>query len=500
MAAILLAVALGCIAGGCGANSTPNSAVTLTVASKDAAEEVILGEIYAQALEAAGYKVKRHLRLPSGLPPFEREGLRISGYPEHLNIALKDILRIKEDVPGDPMEAYELAKERLEERGLTAFSPTSFSRSKAVGLLRKTAEERDLKTLSGLSEEAGEMTIAAGLSCSSFLDCLGGLERFYGIAFELFLSTEPVSRYKVLETGAADASILLSTEGRLAGRRSEFVILEDDKHRLPAGNAFWVTTPEVVDEAGPDYEKAIVGAQTGLTLKVMQELDAKVKLEKEPVAKVAAEYLKSIGVGDNSTAEAAAPKCKDVKPAKARSVSFGGPKQTVRRREKLTAVVSTSCGTFSIALDARRFPTTVNTFVFLARKGFYEGVPFDRAGGGRFLEGGNPPGNADGPGYSVSGEVPSSFIYRHGVVAMSQSGEAPPGHAGSQFFIVLAHPWLDIGGAYAPLGTVEDGFDVLNRISELGPSAEGSSNLGVVGPIGKLRRPVLIEKISIQKG
>jgi glycine betaine/choline ABC-type transport system substrate-binding protein len=295
--AVLLAVALGCIGGGCGADSAQNSDMTLTVGSKDTTEEVILGEIYAQALEAAGYKVKRDHRLPAGLPPFEQKGLRISGYPEHLNIALKDILKIKRDVPGDPTKAYEIAKEGLEERGLTAFPPTRFSRSKAVGMLRKTAEERDLKTLSELRGQAGEMSLKAGGFCRFLTDCLAGIERLYGISFEAFTDIEPALRYKVLETGEADASMLLSTEGRLAGKNSKFVILEDDKHRLPAGHVFWVTTTDVAEEAGPSYEKAIVAAQKGLTLKVMQRLDAAVNFKKKPPAEVAAKYLKSIDYG-----------------------------------------------------------------------------------------------------------------------------------------------------------------------------------------------------------
>jgi glycine betaine/choline ABC-type transport system substrate-binding protein len=292
--AILLVVFLGWIGGGCGAGRPQKSEVTLTVGSKSTAEEVILGEIYAQALEAAGYRVKRELRLPPGLPPFERKGLKISGYPEHLNIALKDITRSRRDVPGDPAKAYELARERLEERGLTAFPPTPFSRSKAVGMLRKTAEQRGLRTLSDLAGRSEGMTLATENLCYRFTDCLHGLERFYGVEFESSFEIEPALRYGVLETGKADAAILLSTEGRLAGK-SKFVILEDDKHRLPAGNAFWVTTPDVVDEAGPGYERAIVDAQKGMTLKVMQELDAKVKFGHERPARVAAEYLRSIG-------------------------------------------------------------------------------------------------------------------------------------------------------------------------------------------------------------
>jgi glycine betaine/choline ABC-type transport system substrate-binding protein len=269
--------------------------VTITVGSKSTAEEVIIAEIYAQALEGAGFKVKREHRIPPGLPPFEQKGLRISGYPEHLNIALKDILKVKRDVPGNRMTAYRIAKRGLEERGLTAFPPTSFSRSKAVGMLRKTAEERNLKTLSDLKGRAADISLAAGRFCTFLTDCLVGLTNFYGIVFGPIMAIEPNLRYKVLETGRADASILLSTEARLAGKNSRFVVLEDDKHRLPAGNVFWLTTTDLVKEAGPAYEKTIVAAQKGLTLKLMRELNAKVKLEHEPVAKVAAEYLKSIG-------------------------------------------------------------------------------------------------------------------------------------------------------------------------------------------------------------
>ena len=164
-------------------------------------------------------------------------------------------------------------------------------------MLRTTAEEYGLETLSQLKEQASGMGLASGSFCYVLTDCIVGLDRFYGIHFKRYISIEPASRYKVLETGQVDASMLLNTEGRLAGKKSRFIILEDDKHRMPAGNLVWVTTPDVVDEAGPDYEKAIVMAQKGLTLKLMQELDARVKFEKESPAKVAAEYLRSIHYG-----------------------------------------------------------------------------------------------------------------------------------------------------------------------------------------------------------
>lgn len=296
--ALLLILVLGVAVAGCGSEAGGKDDLAITVAAKGTAEEAILVEIYAQGLEAAGFEVRRHRSIPPGLPPFEQKGLRISGYPEHLNIALKDILGFKGSVPGDAARAYALTKEGLEEKGLTAFPPTSFSRSKAVGVLRSTAEERGLKTLSGLTRQAGEMTVKATEFCRALDDCLNGLEEEYGIAFEAYSAIEPPLRYRVLEDGEADASILLSTEGRLAGRNSRFVILEDDRHLLPAGNVSWVTTTDLAEKLGPRYERAIVDAQRGLTLKVMQRLNAEVNLEGKSPAGVAARYLRPIHIVD----------------------------------------------------------------------------------------------------------------------------------------------------------------------------------------------------------
>jgi len=126
--------------------------------------------------------------------------------------------------------------------------------------------------------------------------CLSGLEREYGIGFKTFSSAEPPPLlYKVLRTGETDSAVVVTTEGELARKKSWLVLLEDDQHRLPASNALWLTRQDVIDEAGPDYERAILEAQEGLTLKVMRELNAEVELERKSPAKVAAEYLRSIG-------------------------------------------------------------------------------------------------------------------------------------------------------------------------------------------------------------
>jgi osmoprotectant transport system substrate-binding protein len=283
--------------GGAIVSNPDNGKVTLTVGSKNFTEQIVLGEVYAQALEAAGYKVDKRLNL--GSETVARQAVKsdqISGYPEYVSTALTSFFEVEpEEVPADATEAYGEAKADFEEEDLTAFPPTPFASANAVGALKKTAEERDLETVSDLEGQSEEMTLYGSPECRQRIDCLAGLEKLYGLKFKKFVPVDIGLRYTVLDKGQADLSILFTTDPQLSAQADKYVILEDDKEVFPAGNVIWVTTPEVVEEAGPDYEKTIVEVQEGLTLKVMQELGARVELEKEPAAKVAAEYLESAG-------------------------------------------------------------------------------------------------------------------------------------------------------------------------------------------------------------
>jgi osmoprotectant transport system substrate-binding protein len=289
----------GSAEGGAGAivSNPDNGKVTLTVGSKNFTEQIVLGEVYAQALEAAGYKVKKDLNLGSETVALKTlKAGQISGYPEYVSTALTSFFEAEpEEVPADATEAYEEAKADFEKEDLTAFPPTPFASANAVGTLKKTAEERELKTVSDLEGQSEEMTLYGSPECRQRIDCLAGLEDLYGLKFKKFVPVDIGLRYSVLDKGQADLSILFTTDPQLSAQADKYVILEDDKEVFPAGNVIWVTTPKVVEEAGPDYEKTIAQVQEGLTLKVMQELDARVELEKEPAAKVAAEYLESAG-------------------------------------------------------------------------------------------------------------------------------------------------------------------------------------------------------------
>jgi glycine betaine/choline ABC-type transport system substrate-binding protein len=311
---LALALALGVAACGGGSDTTgstseaggeagaivsnpANGNVSLTVGSKNFPESEITGEIYAQALEAAGYKVKTDLSLGSETVALKSlKAGEVSGYPEYTSTALESLFGLEpEEVPADAQQAYEKAKAEFEKEGLTAFPPTPFSSANAVGTLKKTADELGLKTISDLNGKSEELTLYGSPECRQRSDCLAGLEQFYGLKFKSFHPVDIGLRYTVLENGQADLSILFTTDPQLSAEADKFVILEDDKKVFPAGNVIFVTDKKVAEEAGPDYEKTIVAVQKGLTLPVMQELNARVELEKESAKQAAAEYLKEAG-------------------------------------------------------------------------------------------------------------------------------------------------------------------------------------------------------------
>jgi osmoprotectant transport system substrate-binding protein len=282
-------------AGGAIVANPENGKVSLKIGSKNFPEQEILGEIYAQALTAAGYKVKSDLSLGSETVAHKAvKSGAISGYPEYASTALTSFFGLEpEEVPTDATEAWEKANEEFEKEGLVAFEPTPFESANAVGTLKKTAEKYGLENVSDLEGVSEKLSLYGSPECRQRIDCLAGLEKLYGLKFKSFHPVDISLRYTVLEKGQADLSILFTTDPQLSAESDKFVILEDDKHVFPAGNIIFVTTPKVVEEAGPDYEKTILQAQEGLTLEVMQELDARVELEKETPKAAAAAYLES---------------------------------------------------------------------------------------------------------------------------------------------------------------------------------------------------------------
>jgi cyclophilin family peptidyl-prolyl cis-trans isomerase len=125
-------------------------------------------------------------------------------------------------------------------------------------------------------------------------------------------------------------------------------------------------------------------------------------------------------------------------------------------------------GEFVISLYADKSPITVNSFVFLARDGYFDGVTFHRVLDGFMAQGGDPTGTGrGGPGYHFVNENSDLTFDQAGVVAMANAG---PDTNGSQFFITFG-PTPQLNGGYTIFGQVTSGMDVVNGLTRRDPDA-----------------------------
>jgi cyclophilin family peptidyl-prolyl cis-trans isomerase len=151
--------------------------------------------------------------------------------------------------------------------------------------------------------------------------------------------------------------------------------------------------------------------------------------------------------------------------------------------KRYTATMVTSHGTMVIALDPLASPKTVNSFVFLARYHYYDGVIFHRIIPGFVLQGGDPTGTGTGgPGYKFDDELPAPGRYQVGSLAMANAG---PNTNGSQFFVISGSDGVRLPPQYALFGAVVSGGDVITAIDALGTRS------------GKPKETVTIESVTI---
>ncbi|CAM3506520.1 peptidylprolyl isomerase [Paenibacillus lupini] len=148
--------------------------------------------------------------------------------------------------------------------------------------------------------------------------------------------------------------------------------------------------------------------------------------------------------------------------------------------------------TFKVELYPEIAPNTVNNFVSLVQKGFYDGTIFHRVIPGFMIQGGDPEGTGmGGPGYAIKGEFTSNdfqndLLHTRGVISMARSGD--PDSGGSQFFVMVADaPSLD--GEYASFGEVIEGMETVDEIvnQETLKTGEGST------PV----KPMAIKKATV---
>ena len=161
------------------------------------------------------------------------------------------------------------------------------------------------------------------------------------------------------------------------------------------------------------------------------------------------------------------------------------PPMFIDTAKRYSAEMVTSMGTMKIALDPLAAPRAVNSFVFLARYHYFEGIVFHRVIPGFVLQGGDPTGTGTGgPGYRFADELPAPGRYELGSLAMANAG---PDTNGSQFFIISGSDGMRLPPSYSLFGKVVSGLDVVSAIDAVGTRS------------GKPSDKVTIESVTINE-
>lgn len=283
---------------GCGSSSSNSTnsesgKPTIKIGSKNFTEQFILGEIYAQALEEAGYPVERNLNLGGTLVAYEAlKSGDIDLYPEYTGTALMDIL--KGEPQGDGDAVYEKVKNGLKSENIDVLDKTKFNNTYVLVATKEIAEKHNLKTLTDLSEKAPELNFALIPEFAERADGLPGLQETYGgFQFKKAQLFEIGLKYRALTSGETDVTIGFGTDGQIAG--FDLVALKDDKNFWPPYHAAPLVRQSVVEE-NPEVAEILNKINGLLTDDVMASLNWKADGDdKEEPSKIAEEFLKENG-------------------------------------------------------------------------------------------------------------------------------------------------------------------------------------------------------------
>lgn len=264
----------------------------IRVGSKDFTEGLIISEIYAVALEDAGYKVERKQNIAGSVVHTALINNEIDLYPEYTGTGLLTILQM--DMITDPEEVYRTVKDEYEKR----FNVTWLDYSKAndgQGLVIRTdiADQLGIRTISDLQSHAPELRFASQGEFDQRDDGLPALERAYG-AFDWKSSRvyDGGLKYEVLSNGEADVAPAYTTEGPLA-EKDKYTLLIDDKQVWPPYNLAPVVRDDAL-EKNPEIAGILNKISAALDTETVTALNAKVDVDKREYEEVAREYYDSI--------------------------------------------------------------------------------------------------------------------------------------------------------------------------------------------------------------
>lgn len=290
----VLAVAL--VASACGDDEPGDGAIdgpTIRIGSTNFGEQVILGEIYAQALEAAGYDVERRFNLGS------REVVNPALKGDEIDLMAEytgSLLTFEGGTPSPDEDAtFADLVALLEPQGLTAPGYSPAQNKNGLVVTAETAATLGLATVSDLVAHNNTLVMGGPPECPERELCLIGYSQVYGIEFADFRPLDVGGPLTVaaLDGGDIDVALLFTSDGVIAARG--FVLLEDDMNLQPAENIVPVMRQELVDAYGTDLVDLLDRLSAAITTAELSDLNRQYGIEAVDADELARQWLEANG-------------------------------------------------------------------------------------------------------------------------------------------------------------------------------------------------------------
>ncbi|PFO04775.1 ABC transporter permease [Bacillus sp. AFS076308] len=288
-AAILLVAAVGFKA-----YSTAQAEDKIVIGSKNFSEQLILGNMLADVIEAkTDIQVERKLNLGGSQVAF---GALNSGdidmYVEYTGTGLVNIL--KQPPESDPDKVYNYVEKEFKQKyGIELLKPLGFNNTYALAVRQDTAKEYGLNTISDLAKVSGNLIMGPTIEFPNREDGLIGLSKTYNMAFKDVKAIDGGLRYTALKNHKSDVIDAFSTDGLL--QAFNLKVLKDDQQFFPPYYAVPIIKEETLKEH-PELKKVLNSLSGKLTDEKMRELNYKVDSLKQSPAKVAKEFLEKEGL------------------------------------------------------------------------------------------------------------------------------------------------------------------------------------------------------------
>ena len=287
--------------GGDGASQADLSGATFTVGSQEFTEQLVLGQITLQALEAAGATTEDKTRLPGSVQARSAlESGQIDMYWEYTGTGWIVYLKHTQPIDDSQKQYQAVAREDLKKNGIKWLEPAPADNTYAIAASNETVEEDGVTKISELpgliQEDPSKASLCVGTEFAVRDDGLPGLEKHYGFQWppeQIVKVTEGVIYEQVDKAQKCRYGEVFATDGRI--NALGLTVLEDDKQFFPIYNPALTVHNDAYDEYGPQLEKIFEPIAQELDTETLQELNAQVDVEGLPEEAVAEKWLTDNG-------------------------------------------------------------------------------------------------------------------------------------------------------------------------------------------------------------